>query len=85
MPLPFPTPEQRQALCDWLTANDINPDDVCEHTCPRAVTLPNGKRVIQYSVFLSDTDGHVVGNDHEIPREERTAPLIVEPPTPEKP
>ncbi|MEU7435669.1 hypothetical protein AB0B07_33250 [Streptomyces sioyaensis] len=80
------TPRQQQ-LCDWLTANGIDDNEVTVHDPLTVETLPDGQRIIRHTVYLRDADGHryVDPNDpNQAAREERTAPLIVEPPAGEQ-
>ncbi|MFE7780347.1 hypothetical protein [Streptomyces nigrescens] len=86
------TPRQQQ-LCDWLddngiNDNGINDNDVTVHDPLTVETLPDGQRIIRYTVYLRNEDGHrYVDPDDpdQAAREERTVPLVVEPPATEKP
>ncbi|MEU8682908.1 hypothetical protein [Streptomyces sp. NPDC048611] len=79
------TPRQ-QHLCDWLAANGIDPNEVPVHSLLAVETLPDERRIIRYAVYLRNEDGHryVDPDDpNQAAREERTTPLVVEPPTKE--
>lgn len=68
------------ALQDWLRANVLEPRDL--DLAPITIEQRNGQRVIRYTAALRDADG----NRYRDPatggaaREERTVPLLVEPP-----
>ncbi|CAM5503103.1 hypothetical protein SANTM175S_10342 [Streptomyces antimycoticus] len=71
---------QLPALHDWLRANGVEPRDVDK--APITVEGRDGQRVIRYTALLRDADGYryrdpVTGG---AAREERTVPLLVEPP-----
>lgn len=83
-----PTKKQRQAMCAWLEANGINPDDVPEDS-DLAITAgtdgdcPDGGWVVRYEVYVRDPDtGHFQARHDEQGRpypvrEPRTTPLRV--------
>ena len=57
-------PEIRTAICDWLHAHDINPNDVPQDgTITRDVT---GYRVL-YRRILRDRDGHLIAGSDDQP------------------
>ncbi|MFG2873314.1 hypothetical protein [Streptomyces sp. NPDC048338] len=62
-----PSDERRLAICEWLTANGIDPKTVPSYGIIRVVRRGSDS-VIRYEVFSG------------LVREEREAPLIVEPP-----
>lgn len=66
----------------WLRDNEIDPSDVPTHT-PISIEGRKKQRVIAYSAYLHDADGHKYvdpEDGNEAAREERTTPLLVEPP-----
>lgn len=76
------TPRQ-QKLCDWLAANGIDYNEVPVDTPLTVETISCAQRIIRYTVYLRTADGHryVDPNDpNQAACEERTAPLLVEPP-----
>jgi hypothetical protein len=82
MALPYPTEEERQALCEWLTANGINPDIV-----PLASTFviaegSDGRRRIHYTEFVYDerTGRILAGKDGHPMERDASGPCSVEPP-----
>lgn len=72
---------RRDALCDWLTANGINPADVPIDGDLTIVDTNDG-RAIRVEVELRSEDGRVLldEREHQAAREVRTVPLLVEPP-----
>jgi hypothetical protein len=75
---------RRKELCDWLTANSIDPHDVPIRG-DLTIGTEDGQRVIRYEAFALTDDGR---QTHD-PRNEgiggaaverRTVPLLVEPP-----
>jgi hypothetical protein len=82
MALPYPTEQQRLALCEWLNANGINPNSVPLESS-FAITEDNGQRVIHYTEFVLTADGHkqVDPEDNTTAwRRKATAPCTVQPP-----
>lgn len=78
---------RRQQLCDWLTANGIDYREVAVPDPLTVETLPNGQRIIRYTIYLRTADGHRYTDpdqDNQTAREERTTPLVVEPPAGER-
>lgn len=85
------SPDQFNAILDagrlpevqeWLHANGIDPDDVARDT-PITIETVDGQRVLRYTAFLVDETGHKYvdpDDPHQAAQEERTAPLVVEPP-----
>lgn len=71
---------QMPALHAWLRANGLEPRDV--DRAPITVEQQDGQAVIRYTAFLRDGDGHLYRDPvtDGAAREERTVPLIVEPP-----
>jgi len=43
--------EHREAICEWLTANDVDPHDVPMHGDLHTATKPDGTRVIRYTTL----------------------------------
>ncbi|MFD8516505.1 hypothetical protein ACFV27_36870 [Streptomyces antimycoticus] len=77
-----PNEGRREALCQWLTANGINPNDVPIDADLTITTETDGTRLIRYEAFVTDSDGRKLiderGQGAAI--EKRTARLDVEPP-----
>jgi hypothetical protein len=71
---------QLPALHDWLRANGLEPRDV--DLAPITLEQENGAAVIRYTAALRDADGHRYRDPvtDGAAREERTMPLVVEPP-----
>ncbi|MFD8384312.1 hypothetical protein ACFV2X_38320 [Streptomyces sp. NPDC059679] len=72
---------QLPALQDWLRANGIEPENV-DRTEPITIEQRDGQPVIRCTVFLLTADGHKYRDPvtDGAAREERTVPLLVEPP-----
>jgi hypothetical protein len=72
---------RRDALCDWLTANGIDPHDVPVDG-DLAIVDTDAGRAIRVEVELRSEDGRVLldEREHRAARELRTVPLVVEPP-----
>lgn len=72
---------RRKELCDWLTANHIDPHDVPVDGDLTTDTV-DGQRVIRYEAMLRSADGRLVLDDRgeDAAIERRTVPLLVEPP-----
>ncbi|MFI1472062.1 hypothetical protein [Streptomyces wuyuanensis] len=77
-----PNLSRREALCAWLTANEINPGDIPTDGDLIIHTRTDGTRVIRYEVFVRDTAGLILVDDRgaRTAIESRETPLIVEPP-----
>ncbi|MFD8777567.1 hypothetical protein [Streptomyces sp. NPDC059916] len=75
-------PTRREAVCAWLTANGINPNDVPNDADLAIDTSPTG-RLIRCEVFERDLDGRIQMDVHdEAPaRSVITVPLKTDPPT----
>lgn len=73
---------RREAVCAWLTANNIQPDGVPIDTDLYIEPGPDGTPHIHYEAFHLDSTGHrhldERGQDAAI--ETRTTPLLVDPP-----
>lgn len=69
----------REAVADWLRANDIDPGDV---PIDGPIAIDDEQR-IRYAALLRNEAGHryVDQATGDAAREERTAPLKVDPPT----
>lgn len=77
MPVPAETPYGPiAAVAEWLRANGIDPDDV---PIEGPITIEQGH--IHYTALLRNEDGHRYQDPGtgDAAREERTAPLTVEP------
>lgn len=77
-----PNEGRREALCQWLTANGINPSDVPIDADLTITTEPDGTRLIRYEAFVLDADGHRIVDERgqDVAIETRTTRLNVEPP-----
>src|SRR5690348_11201215 len=54
MAITHPTEEERQALCEWLTANDIDYNNVPLDSMFAVTEEPDGQRLIHYTEFVRD-------------------------------
>ena len=72
---------RRKELCDWLTANHINPSTVPVKG-DLTIADVDGQRVIRYEAMLISPDGRLMLDDRgeDVAIETRTVPLLVEPP-----
>ncbi|MFD5697479.1 hypothetical protein [Streptomyces lasiicapitis] len=68
-------------ICDWASANGLTPNDVSADHDITIEDTPDG-RVIRYRAFLRSDSGHkfVATEADGAAMEERTVPLVVEPP-----
>lgn len=68
-------------LCDWLTANHIEPSTVPIHG-DLTLGTEDGERVIRYEAMVRTADGRLMLDDRgeDVAIERRTVPLLVEPP-----
>jgi hypothetical protein len=74
---------RREELCQWLHANGIDPDDVpINAEISIEPTKPKGAQLIRYTVYLRDTNGRKYCGPatDDAAQEERTVPLLVQPP-----
>ena len=74
---------RREELKAWLQANGIDPADVPIHAnISIEPTKPRGAHLIRYTVYLRDTSGRKYQDPatHDAAQEERTVPLLVQPP-----
>jgi len=78
--------DRREALCAWLQANGINPNDVPIrgdlYLEPSPAGDPYTGRYIHYEAFHRDSDGHrhVDERGTKVAVERRSTPLLVDPP-----
>jgi hypothetical protein len=73
---------RRKTLCDWLTANGIDPVNVPVDSDLTITTEPDGTRAIRYQAFVLDDGRKILDERSQGPAiETRTAPLVVDPPT----
>lgn len=74
--------DRRQAICDWLAANGIDPNYVPRDTDLTIETDDRGQRLIKCEAFVRQADGSLTLDEHgtDAARETRTVPLTVEPP-----
>ncbi|HVK16333.1 MAG TPA: hypothetical protein VM533_05245 [Fimbriiglobus sp.] len=78
--------DRRKALCAWLQANGINPNDVPIrgdlYLEPSPAGDPYTGRYIHYEAFHRDSDGHrhVDERGTKVAVERRSTPLLVDPP-----
>lgn len=73
---------RRAVLCDWLTANGIEPADVPVDGDLLIVDTEQG-RAIRVEVLVRTEDGKLALDERgvDVAREVRTVPLTVDPPT----
>ncbi|MGW4270818.1 hypothetical protein ACWEGQ_00270 [Streptomyces seoulensis] len=73
---------RREAVCAWLTANDIDPNIVPVDGDLYLTTEPDGTTRIHYEAFYLDSQGHKHLNERgdEAAIDRRTSPLLVNPP-----
>lgn len=76
----LPSEARRLAICEWLTANGINPNIVPLHAGLETATRPDGTRVIRFEAYIRDEAGRLLADGDEPAREDREVPLLVEPP-----
>jgi hypothetical protein len=75
---------QHPELLYWLLANGIKSTDVTADSTITVETSPNGERLIRYTAYRRDAEGHcylVDNDDSKAATEERVTPLAVEMPT----
>jgi hypothetical protein len=78
-----PTEEERLALCEWLTANGIDPLTVPLHDSGLRITEHDGQQVIQYTGYVRcERTGNILSDpDASGPvTSQATVPCLVEPP-----
>lgn len=71
---------RRLAICEWLTANSIDPSTVPLHSELHVDTKPDRTRFIRYEAFVTENGRKVASYTLDAIRETREAPLLVEPP-----
>ncbi|MFJ1650069.1 hypothetical protein ACIOC2_01375 [Streptomyces sp. NPDC088337] len=76
-----PADSRRAAVCDWLTANGINPNHVPVDS-DLTIEVTEQGRVIRFEAFVLNDDGHpqIDERGQHAVREVRTTPLHQEPP-----
>jgi hypothetical protein len=78
-----PTEEERIAICEWLTANGINPKSVPLADHKLRIVTENGQRAIHYTEYVLTDDGRAQV-DPEDPDSawvrEASRPCLVDPP-----
>lgn len=83
MGVPHPTDEERLALCEWLTANGIEPNTVPLYDSGLRIVEQAGQRVICYTEYVrSELTGNIL-SDPDNPQpvtSEASVPCLVEPP-----
>lgn len=82
MAVVHPTEEERIALCEWLTANDISPNSVPLYSHFEIVEQ-DGQRVIVYTECVLTEDGHKQvdpESSEDTWARNATAPCKVDPP-----
>ena len=74
--------DRREALCTWLQANGINPNDVPVRGDLYLDPGPDGTRHIHYEAFHFNSEGrrHVDERGTKVAVERRSTPLLVDPP-----
>jgi hypothetical protein len=82
MALPYPTEEERQALCEWLSANGITPGNVPIESTFTIVESSEGRRLIHYTKVVRDerTGNIMAGEDGYPVTRDASAPCLVDPP-----
>lgn len=78
------TEKRRLALCDWLTANSISPNDVPLNSTLSISTTTGGQSLLHYEAFVRDPDtGNILVTEdgQDAQRENRTTPCTVPPPS----
>lgn len=78
-----PTEEERIALCEWLTANGIEPKTVPLYEADLRITEQDGQRLICYTEYVRSelTDNILADPNNPQPVKSSTsAPCTVEPP-----
>jgi hypothetical protein len=77
----YPTEEERLALCEWLTANGIDPKVVPLGSTFAIAEGSDGQRRIHYTEFVHDEQtGHILaGKGGEPIERDASAPCSVEP------
>ena len=78
-----PSDSRRAALCDWLTANGINPSTIPVDADLTIDTHPDNSRHIAYEAFVLNQDGNIMVDERGTGPaiEKRTTPLLLDPPT----
>ncbi|PSK56999.1 MULTISPECIES: hypothetical protein [Streptomyces] len=78
--------DRREAVCAWLSANGVDPNNVPQDADLYLEPAPEGDpytgRYLHYEVFHLNSDGrrHTDERGLSAARERRTTPLLVEPP-----
>ncbi|MGW7636148.1 hypothetical protein [Streptomyces decoyicus] len=75
--------DRLQPTRDWLNSHGIDPSEVTTEQPLTVETADDGQRIIRYTVYLCGMDGHRYADPNEpnqAAREERTTPLVTEPP-----
>jgi hypothetical protein len=78
--------DRREALCAWLSANGVDPNNVPQDADLYLEPAPKGDpytgRYLHYEVFHLNSDGrrHTDERGQSAARERRTTPLLVDPP-----
>ncbi|MEU9014298.1 hypothetical protein AB0D12_31915 [Streptomyces sp. NPDC048479] len=73
----------RIAMCDWLTANNVDPKGVPQDSDFDITTSGDGQRTIHYTAYVRTKDGSKLIDPDDKTRawqEQRSAPCLVEPP-----
>ncbi|NUO43676.1 MAG: hypothetical protein HOV82_16760 [Streptomyces sp.] len=74
---------RRDALLNWVRANGIDPNAVPTDKDLTIEDRPDGGRIIRYTTYVLTGDGHkqvAQASDGGALLEERSVPLVVEPP-----
>lgn len=84
MAAPWPTEGERLAICEWLTANGIDPGTVPLNDHKLRIVAQDGQRAIHYTEYVLTDDGHIQV-DPEDPDNawvrDTSRPCLVDPPT----
>lgn len=69
----------REALCEWLSANGVDPDQVVDRWL--SIELADDERLIRFRVYRVTAGGRRLMDPDDQSRawaEERTVPLVIE-------
>lgn len=74
--------DRREALCQWLSANGIDPDHVPVDADMTITTVDNDVRQLHCEVFVTDANGRRMLNERRttVARATVTVPLLAQPP-----
>jgi hypothetical protein len=84
MAIQSPNEAKRVALCEWLTANDIDVDTVPIDSDFEIIEGPDGQRLLQYTEFVRSEGGGIKVDPEDGQsawKRTTTAPCKTDPPT----